>query len=36
MLAGCNHFNASFACGDAEGRWVGRAVAWMRGNEPAD
>jgi arylformamidase len=29
-LAGCNHFTASYEGGNAEGRWVGRAVEWMR------
>ena len=29
-LAGCNHFTASYEGGNAEGRWVGRAVEWMK------
>ena len=29
-LAGCNHFTASYEGGEAEGRWVGPAVAWMK------
>ena len=30
VLDGCDHFQASFACGDADGPWVGPAVDWMR------
>ena len=30
VLDGCDHFQASLACGDADGPWVGPAVAWMR------
>jgi len=30
VLDDCDHFQASLACGDAEGPWVGPAVAWMR------
>lgn len=30
VLDGCDHFQASLACGDAGGAWVGPAVAWMR------
>ncbi len=29
VLRGCDHFAASYAGGDAEGPWVGRALAWM-------
>ena len=29
-LTGCNHFTASYEGGNAEGRWVGRAVEWMK------
>jgi arylformamidase len=29
-LAGCNHFTASYEGGEADGRWVGKAVDWMR------
>ncbi len=30
VLDGCDHFQASEACGDADGPWVAHAVAWMR------
>ncbi|MBN8491555.1 MAG: alpha/beta hydrolase fold domain-containing protein, partial [Burkholderiales bacterium] len=30
VLDGCDHFQASLACGDADGPWVGPAVDWMR------
>ena len=30
VLQGCDHFQASIACGDLDGPWVARAVRWMR------
>lgn len=30
ILADCDHFEASIACGQAGGPWVSRAVAWMQ------
>ena len=30
VLEGCDHFEASVACGDTTGGWVSHAVAWMR------
>jgi acetyl esterase/lipase len=30
VLDGCDHFEASVACGDAAGPWPAAAVAWMR------
>lgn len=30
VLDGCDHFQASLACGDADGPWVRPAVDWMR------
>jgi acetyl esterase/lipase len=30
ILEGCDHFEASVACGDASQGWVARAAAWMR------
>lgn len=35
VLDGCDHFQASLACGDADGPWVGPAVAWMRQQQGA-
>ena len=30
VLEGCDHFEASVACGDPDGVWVARAAQWMR------
>ena len=30
VFDGCDHFDASVACGDANGPWPARATAWMR------
>ena len=30
VLPGCNHFQANYAAGDADGPWVAPAVGWMR------
>jgi acetyl esterase/lipase len=30
VLEGCDHFEASLACGDARSGWPARAAAWMR------
>lgn len=30
VLDDCDHFQASLACGDVDGPWVGPAVVWMR------
>jgi hypothetical protein len=29
VLAGCDHFSASYAGGEAAGPWVPQALAWM-------
>ena len=30
VLEGCDHFEASLACGDAKASWLAKAVTWMR------
>jgi len=30
VLEGCDHFEASLACGDPGASWVPRAAQWMR------
>jgi len=30
VLDGCDHFDASVACGDASGAWVARAAQWIK------
>lgn len=29
VLAGCDHLEASYECGKADGRWLGKALDWM-------
>lgn len=33
VLADCDHFEASYACGDLQGQWVPRVLAWILDNE---
>jgi acetyl esterase/lipase len=30
VLEGCDHFEASLACGDPQKAWAARAASWMR------